>query len=190
MKLSDWCKENGLSYQTGWNMFKAGKLPHARQLPTGTILVNEPKVVDKKEFNVVYARVSSSEQAKTNLITQAERVSKFIENSGKTVNLVIKEVGSGMNDNRKQLLKILNDDRVTSIYVEHKDRLTRFGYEYIKLLCEHKGIELIILNETETDEQDLIQDFVSIITSYCARLYGLRRSKRKTEQLLKELQID
>ena len=38
------------------------------------------------------------------------------------------------------------------------------------------------------DEEDIIQDFVSIITSFCARLYGKRRSKRKTEQLIKELQ--
>jgi len=32
-----------------------------------------------------------------------------------------------------------------------------------------------------------IQDFVSVITSFCARVYGLRRSRRKTEQLIEEL---
>jgi predicted site-specific integrase-resolvase len=32
-----------------------------------------------------------------------------------------------------------------------------------------------------------MQDFISIVTSYCARIYGNRRSKRKTEQLIKEL---
>jgi predicted site-specific integrase-resolvase len=35
-----------------------------------------------------------------------------------------------------------------------------------------------------------MQDFVSIITSFCARIYGLRRSKRKTEAIIKELQAD
>jgi predicted site-specific integrase-resolvase len=41
-----------------------------------------------------------------------------------------------------------------------------------------------------TDKEDLMQDFVSLVTSMVARLYGLRRSKRKTEQLIRELQDD
>ena len=30
-------------------------------------------------------------------------------------------------------------------------------------------------------------DFVAIITSFCSRLYGLRRNKRRTEKLIAEL---
>lgn len=37
IKLSDWYKENSISYSAGWRMFNAGKLPNAKQLPTGTI---------------------------------------------------------------------------------------------------------------------------------------------------------
>jgi len=44
-----------------------------------------------------------------------------------------------------------------------------------------------VVNETDNSKQDLMQDFISIITSFCARLYGLRRSKRKTEKIIKEL---
>jgi len=40
----------------------------------------------------------------------------------------------------------------------------------------------------KSDKEDLMQDFVSIITSFVARLYGQRRSKRKTEQIIEELQ--
>ena len=36
--------------------------------------------------------------------------------------------------------------------------------------------------------EDIIQDFVSIITSYCSKIYGDRRSKRNTELLIKNLQ--
>jgi len=43
------------------------------------------------------------------------------------------------------------------------------------------------VNNTLNDRDDLMQDFVSIITSFTARLYGLRRSKRKTEQIIKDL---
>jgi len=50
--------------------------------------------------------------------------------------------------------------------------------------------DIVIINEVTEDEQDLMQDFVSLVTSFCARLYGKRRSKRKTEQLIKELSDD
>ena len=40
----------------------------------------------------------------------------------------------------------------------------------------------------EPERDDLMADFVSIITSFCARLYGLRRNKRRTEKLIEELQ--
>jgi hypothetical protein len=33
-----------------------------------------------------------------------------------------------------------------------------------------------------------MQDFVSLVTCFTARLYGLRRSRRKTEKLIKELE--
>lgn len=188
-KLSEWCKENSVSYITGWRMFSQGRLPGAKQLPTGTIIVVESQEeVKKPEYNVVYSRVSSSEQRTPNLDTQAARVSAFVEARGKTVHRVVKEVGSGLDDRRKMLNSILDSQECTDIYVEHKDRLTRFGYSYIEKICELRGIRIHVINEAETDEQDLMKDFVSLVTSFCSRLYGLRRSKRKTEQIIKALE--
>jgi len=40
------------------------------------------------------------------------------------------------------------------------------------------------------DEKDLMQDFISLVTSFTARLYGRRRSRRATEKLIKELEND
>jgi putative resolvase len=51
-----------------------------------------------------------------------------------------------------------------------------------------QGRELVIVNTADTAEDDLMNDFVSIITSFCARLYDRRRAKRKTEQVLAALQ--
>lgn len=45
MKLKDWAENIGITYQTAWNMFKAGKIPGAYQLPTGTIIL--PNNVDE-----------------------------------------------------------------------------------------------------------------------------------------------
>ena len=44
-----------------------------------------------------------------------------------------------------------------------------------------------VINQAENGKEDLVQDFVSIVTSFCARLYGQRRSKRKTERIIAEL---
>lgn len=75
--------------------------------------------------------------------------------------------------------------------VEHKDRLARFGINYIQKLLELGGRKIEIINDVpDNTKEDLIQDFVSIITSLCSRIYGNRRSKRSTEKLIKELEKD
>ena len=62
MKLSVWAKREGITYQTAWRMFKAGRLPmSAKQYPTGTIIVDERPA---EEGVALYARVSSHEQKK------------------------------------------------------------------------------------------------------------------------------
>ena len=99
----------------------------------------------------------------------------------------MKEVGSGVNDSRKQLLKLLTDDGYSKIIVEHRDRLTRFGFNYIDVLFRQHGRSIEVVNEAANDRDDLMQDFKSIITSFCARLYGQRRSRRKTEKIIAEL---
>lgn len=190
MKLSAWCKKVGLSYQTGWNLWKTGKLPvKAYQIKTGTIIVEENSTgLPKNPYVVVYARVSSSEN-KPNLDTQASRLVHFANANGLIVSQVVKEIGSGLNDKRKKLLKILTEGKATHLIVEHKDRLSRFGTEYIKLLCNQQNCQLIIINDAKSDKEDLIADFVAIITSFCARIYGQRRSKRNTEALIQKLEL-
>ncbi|MEY3761027.1 MAG: hypothetical protein RIR39_2518 [Pseudomonadota bacterium] len=65
--------------------------------------------------------------------------------------------------------------------------MTRFGFNYIVELWQG---EIIVINEVDNDEHELMQDFVSLVTSFVARLYGRRRSKRKTEQLIAKLKED
>ncbi|MDO9463723.1 MAG: IS607 family transposase [bacterium] len=188
MKLSHWAKKQGITYRTAWEYFRTGKLPSAYKLPGGAIIIPE-SIGKKQDFIVTYARVSSS-QNKDNLESQSKRLIGFCNAKGWTADLNLKEIGSGLNDKRKKLESVLLNGKATKIVVEHKDRLSRFGVRYLEILCSHINCEIIILNQTETDKQDLIQDFVSIITSFCAKIYGQRRSKRKTEQLIKELQDD
>src|ERR1700757_2722279 len=63
MKLSQWAKEQGLTYKGAWRMWRAGQLPvPAEQLPTGTIIVKEIKTPTHAVG--LYARVSRSDQRK------------------------------------------------------------------------------------------------------------------------------
>jgi predicted site-specific integrase-resolvase len=80
------------------------------------------------------------------------------------------------------------DKSITKIVVEHSDRFSIFGMNYIQKLMEGQGRKIEILNKQSNNKDDLMQDFVSIITSFTARLYGQRRTKRKIEQLIKELE--
>jgi len=73
------------------------------------------------------------------------------------------------------------------LLVEHKDRLIRFGFNYLVLLAEEQGKTIEVVNCAEDEKEDLIQDFVAVIYSFSARLYGLRRAKRKTEKIIKEI---
>lgn len=185
MKLSVWARQEGIAYETAWRMWKSGHIK-GHQLPTGTIIVEDAKQSITPDAVVIYARVSSSEN-RSNLESQAERLTQYAIVRGYRIHKTVKEVGSGVNDNRKQLLKLLDDDGYAKIIVEHKDRLTRFGFNYISVLLNKTGKSVEVVNESGNDRDDLMQDFVSIITSFCARLYGLRRSKRKTEKIIAEL---
>jgi putative resolvase len=187
MKLSHWAKQEGITYQTAWNLFKRGQLPNAYQLQSGTIIIKETEEVEKDEYTVTYARVSSSENKK-NLVSQSDRLRRFCNAKGWKVDLEIIEVGSGLNDGRKKLYRLLQEGKATRIVVEHKDRLARFGVKYIELICQHTDCELIIINPPTTNKEDLISDFISIITSFCARIYGQRRTDRKTESFIEELE--
>lgn len=139
---------------------------------------------DTEEYVVTYSRVSSSEN-KSNMKTQTKRLHDFCSANGWVVKESIEEIGSGLNDDRKKLIKILTNKKVTKIVIEHKDRLTRFGFNYINTLFHG---DIVVINEVVTDEEDLMQDFVSLVTSFCARLYGRRRTRRNTEKIIKELE--
>lgn len=186
MKLRDWAKKNDLGYKRAWDLFKIGKIPNSRKLASGSIVV-ENDIINIEDKIVIYTRVSSSEN-KNNLEKQADRLVSYCNAKGWKVEKVVKEIGSGLNDNRKQLEKLLLDKSVTKIVVEHSDRFSRFGMNYIEKLMQNQGRSIEIVNKQSNDRDDLMQDFVSIITSFTARLYGQRRTKRKTEQLIKELE--
>jgi len=190
MKLSAYARKPGISYRTAWRWFKAGKLA-GYQTETGTIIVTDPigEAIPtvRHQKMAMYARVSAAEN-KDNLEAQAKRLLDYCAAKGYRVTAGVKEIGSGINDSRPKLLKVLTDPTLTLIVVEHKDRLTRFGFNDIEQLLAMQGRRIEVINQAENGKEDLVQDFGSIVTSFCARLYGQRCAKRKTERIIAELQ--
>lgn len=184
MKLSEYAKKNSIHYRTAFIHWQKGFIK-GKQLPSGTIVVfDEP--VDKQQRVAVYARVSSSAD-KDNLERQIIRLTTYANAKGYSVTQVVKEIGSGLNDHRPKLEKLFKDTSITTILVEHPDRLCRFGMNYINVLMESQGRKIECINPVIDEKNELIGDFVSIITSFCARIYGQRRNKKRTEELIQQL---
>jgi len=189
MKLSQYAKQQGISYSTALRWWHQGVI-RGYQAPSGTIIVEaDSQQARALERVVIYACVSSPEH-KENLERQVERLVQYCTVRGYQVAQVVKEIASGVNDSRPKLLALLKDRQATRIVVEHKDRLTRFGFRYLETLLEIQGRTIEVVNVAENDKEDLIADLVAIVYSVTARLYGQRRAKRKTERIVQELQAE
>lgn len=183
MKLSDWARRQGVSYLTAWRWFRAGKLPvRARQLPTGTILVEEPVPQSR---TVLYARVSSADQ-RDDLERQARRLEAFAWEQGWEDFDVVAEIGSGLDGRRRKLLRALRDPRVGRIVVEHRDRLARFGFEMVEAALAAAGKRVVVVEEGEVTD-DLVRDLLEILTSACGRLHGRRSARNRARRALEAM---
>ena len=132
---------------------------------------------------VLYARVSTRKQ-EDYLKNQIERLKKYAEDQGWRYE-VISEIASGVNENRRGLQKLLNKVKrgeVRKVVVECPDRLARFGFNYLKVFFESHGVELVVVNGNEHEEdrmRELAEDLIAIVTSFAARVYGSRGGKKK-----------
>jgi excisionase family DNA binding protein len=141
----------------------------------------------------IYARVSSNAR-KDDLEGQVEALKLWAaKNFPQAEYTVVTDVASGLNEDRRGLKKLIEMARrreVDAIVVAHKDRLTRFGFEYLKTLFNVLGVELFIAFEEEPKDyrQELVEDFVKIVTSFAARIYGKRSRKyKKVASFIEEL---
>jgi resolvase-like protein len=194
IKASEYAKKMSLNVRTVYRYYHNGKIKGYQDKETGTIFILNPFKNENNEDNlknkvVLYARVSSSEN-KTNLESQLEKLRLFASSKGYQIVKEIKDIGSGLNDNRSKLNELFEKElnNFEILLVEHKDRLTRFGFNYIDILLKSHNKKIEVINLVDNNKEELIQDFVSVITSFCARIYSQRISKRKVEKLIKELE--
>ncbi|OIJ14930.1 hypothetical protein BKP37_07010 [Anaerobacillus alkalilacustris] len=155
---------------------------------TGSVMLSEAGSSSKKKC-VIYSRVSTKKQQETgNLKRQTERLIEYANANNYHVLEVFEEVASGINENRRalqRLMKKVSKEDIEVVLAEYKDRIARFGYEYIERYCKsHKtNIECIEEQDEKDLNQEMVEDMISVITSFSARLYGQRGARKVKNQL-------
>lgn len=191
IKLSEYARQMGVSHKTAWRWFHSGLIAGEKIGPRSIfITMDDPKVIipgsDNSTSVYLYCRVSTNRD-KENLNRQVERVKEYCRGKGYQVVQSVTEIASGMNDKRPKLMGLIKNEKAQIIVVEHKDRLTRFGFNYLDEMLKMQGRKIEVVDFSENTQDDLMHDLVSIITSFCARLYGQRRGgkiSKKTIELL------
>lgn len=194
--IGEFAEKIGKSIQTLRNWDKNGSLKPSHITVGGTRYYSQEqlnhflgiKSVEIKNKKVIgYCRVSSNKQ-KDDLERQIENVKTYMIAKGYSFD-IITDIGSGINYNKKglnQLIDMITNSEVEKIVILYKDRLLRFGFEIIENLCNKYGTTIEIIDNTEkTEEQELVEDLIQIVTVFSCRLQGKRANKAK--KMIKEL---
>jgi len=129
--------------------------------------------------DIGYARVSSHDQRED----QQRQVDRLKEAGCEEV---ITDLGSGLNCRKPGLRSVMREllhHKIRTLTVTHEDRLLRFGVDLVREVCRHVKTELRVLSDpasTKTFEEELARDVITLMTVFCARLYG-RRSRRNSK---------
>jgi len=174
------------------NAKRVGKLWMIPESELKRFLGEKPKEIRA----IIYARVSSHKQKDDgNLDRQVERLRSYCSARGYRVIDVVTDIASGLKENRNGLQKlfdIVEKRQADVVVVEFKDRLTRFGFEYLKRYFESHGVKIEVVEESEKGYvEELIDDFVTIVTSFAARIYDKRSQKfKKIKKIVEEVVVN
>lgn len=194
----------GLHAQTlrGWD--KSGKLKSVKTLGNHRRyrLDDLQKLAgeeQEKKSDVVrvatYCRVSSHDQKqKGDLERQNGRVLVYCAKQEYHVVKSFEEVASGMRDTRsklKQLFQLVSEKEIDKVVIEHKDRLTRFNFEFLTQFFASHNVEIEWIGQVlgKSYEQELVEDMLSLMSSFSNKIYGKRSAEiRKQKKALEQQQ--
>ena len=195
--IHEFSKILGVSAQTLRNWDKNGKLhPHHTtasgyryysQEQLNEVLHIKPK---NDRITIGYCRVSSQKQ-KDDLERQAENVRTYLLAQGQPFEIIC-DIGSGINYKKKglqELIKRISENKVEKVVILYKDRLLRFGFELVEYLALLHHCEIEVIDNTEkTEQQELVEDLVQIITVFSCKLQGKRahRAKKMIQELVRD----
>ena len=192
--IHEFSKILGVSAQTLRNWDKNGKLHPHHTTASGYRYYSEEQLNEvlhikpkNNRITIGYCRVSSQKQ-KDDLERQIENVRTYLLAKGEPFE-IISDIGSGINYKKKglqELIKRISENQVEKVVILYKDRLLRFGFELIEYLAILHHCEIEIIDNTEkTEQQELVEDLVQIITVFSCKLQGKRANK--TKKMIQEL---
>lgn len=196
--IGEFSKELGVTIETLRNWDKANKLKPYYVAPSRHRYYSQQqlnsliglKSTPRERIVVGYCRVSSNKQ-KDDLERQVEHMKTYLMAKGKPFE-IITDIGSGINYNKKGLDKLIDmvlAYEVEQVVILYKDRLLRFGYELLENLFSKYGTSIEVIDRTpKTDNQELVEDLIQIITVFSCRLQGKRAHKAK--KMIMELKSD
>ena len=138
-------------------------------------------VTEPSKKTVIYSRVSSNDQ-RGDLDAQETLLEQYAIRNGYSEIVKLKDIGSGLNPKRvnfRKLTAMIDLNEVSMVIVTYKDRLTRFGFEYIESYFKSHNCQIVVINQEETQDpqKELVNDLISIITSFSGKIYGQRSHK-------------
>lgn len=178
----------GVTSQTLRNWENSGKLvPHHRSDSNYRYYSEEQlqqilgEKRDKQKLTIGYCRVSSHKQ-KDDLDRQVESMRMYLLAQGNPYE-IITDIGSGINYNKsglQDLIKRICNYEVDKVVVLYKDRLVRFGFELIEYVASLHNCRIEVVEAIEkSEQQELVEDLVQIITVFSCKLQGKRANKAK-----------
>ncbi|MGW9026016.1 recombinase family protein [Streptomyces sp. NPDC055722] len=143
--------------------------------------------VERLRLEGLYVRVAGSSGRESSLDAQEKEL--WATSTGQVVT-VFRDRASGVRADRPGLLRLpgaVADGCVTLVRVTHEGRLARFGAGRLKRLPAVYGATLEVLHSKKLGgREELVEDFVSLVTTFAGRLYGIRSAVNR-RRLLAEL---
>ncbi len=140
--------------------------------------------VGKARMEGLYVRVSGTTGQESSLDAQEAELRATATG---TVARVFRDRASGLREDRPGLEKLLAavaEGQVTVVRVTHEDRLARFGAGWLRRLLAVHGATVEVLHpKAQGGREELLEDFVSLVTTFAGRLYGMRSAAARRRLL-------
>ncbi|MEU5938530.1 IS607 family transposase [Micromonospora sp. NPDC047548] len=190
LRLSKAAKRLGVHPVTLRLWADSGKIPVTwvgRERRFSSVDVEAVKVStggERVRLEGLYVRVSGSGGQESSLDAQEEELRAT--STGEVVK-VFRDRASGLREDRPgldRLLQAVADGSITVVRVTHEDRLARFGVGWLKRLLGVHGAALEVLHPKKLGgREELLEDFVLLVTIFAGRMYGMRSAENRRRLL-------
>jgi predicted site-specific integrase-resolvase len=137
----------------------------------------------------LYCRVSQPIQKQNgDLGRQIDLLTRRATEKNLTVKAIYQDVGSGLNDKRPGLIKLFSDaakGKFQRLLITYPDRLSRFCVSYLERHLKAFGVdvEYVEAKESQTPQEELVQDLLAVIACFSGKLHGMRAKKNFEQEM-------